>query len=223
MAVRGAESMSDQQLAAEIQGGAKVVVFQYCISVVILTFKRSTDPYLIRRGESAFVKGLPWTLVSLTFGWWGIPWGFIYTPWSLIVNFSGGKDVTHLFSAQPGQPARPAQLGYPQQQAPQLGYAQQQPMQQPAYPQHQPMQQPARPMQQPAYPQHQPMQQPAYPQQASAFAVAPASYAPGSRVRVHGADGQLYPGILVGVQQGYARIAFDAGREDWVPLQSLSG
>jgi len=28
------------------------------------------------------------------FGWWGIPWGFIYTPMSIISNISGGKDVT---------------------------------------------------------------------------------------------------------------------------------
>jgi hypothetical protein len=40
---------------------------------------------------------------------------------------------------------------------------------------------------------------------------------------VHGSDGHFYPGTLIGVQQGYARVAFDGGREDWVPLQSVSG
>jgi hypothetical protein len=238
MAVRGAESMSDQQLAAEIRGGARIVTFQYCISVVVVTLKRSSDPYLVRRGESAFLKSLPWTAVSLVFGWWGIPWGFIYTPWSLIVNLSGGKDVTSVFAAQLGQPAAPAQLAYAQHPgAPLLASPQYQPAPQPAHPQHQygqqqaayPQHQQAQPAypqhphaQQPAYHQHQ-QAQPAYPQHHQAQASVPAAFSPGSRVRVHGADGQVYPGVLVGVQQGYARIAFEAGREDWVPLQSLSG
>jgi hypothetical protein len=190
MTIRGAEGMSEQQLAAEIQSGAKIVVFQYCISVVILSFKRTSDPVLIRRGDSPFVKSLPWTLLTLTFGWWGIPWGFIYTPWALIVNMGGGKDVTSTFVAQLGRPAQPPQLAPSHQYQQQPGYAQPQ------------LQQPA-PVLAPA------MSQPAF--------------APGSRVRVYGADGQFYPGTLVGVQQGYARVAFDGGREDWVPLPSVSG
>jgi hypothetical protein len=177
MAARGAEGMSGQELAAEVQRGAKLVSFQYTISVVILTFKRSTDPYLIRPGESAFVKGLPWTLLSLTLGWWGIPFGLIFTPWALIVNLGGGNDVTRVVMAQLGY--APALL--PQGHTP---AGQQTPMLAPA-------------------------------------ASAP-GFAPGSRVRVHGPDGQLYPGTLVGVQQGYARVAFDGGREDWVPLQSVT-
>ena len=32
-------------------------------------------------------------LVSLLFGWWGIPFGPIYTIWSIAENFKG-KDVT---------------------------------------------------------------------------------------------------------------------------------
>jgi hypothetical protein len=33
-------------------------------------------------------------LISLLFGWWGIPWGPIYTVTSLFKNFGGGRDVT---------------------------------------------------------------------------------------------------------------------------------
>jgi hypothetical protein len=40
------------------------------------------------------MKGLPFSLLSLFLGWWGIPWGPIYTVQALWVNFSGGKDVT---------------------------------------------------------------------------------------------------------------------------------
>jgi hypothetical protein len=30
----------------------------------------------------------------LILGWWGFPWGFIYTPMVILKNFSGGEDVT---------------------------------------------------------------------------------------------------------------------------------
>jgi len=37
---------------------------------------------------------LPWTGLSLLAGWWGIPWGPIWTVQALVTNFRGGKDVT---------------------------------------------------------------------------------------------------------------------------------
>jgi hypothetical protein len=94
MAIIGAENLSDAELAGELQRGARLVVFEYCISIIVMTFKRSTDVHLIRPGEKATLKGLPWTLLSLLVGWWGFPWGFIYTPAAVIRNLSGGRDVT---------------------------------------------------------------------------------------------------------------------------------
>ncbi|WP_256364380.1 hypothetical protein [Nostoc piscinale] len=32
--------------------------------------------------------------MSLFLGWWGIPWGIIYTIQSVVTNLQGGKDVT---------------------------------------------------------------------------------------------------------------------------------
>lgn len=85
---------SGGQLQQEIQQGGKFVMYQYCISLLIITFKRPSNIYFIRQEESAVVKGLPFTLLSLLLGWWGIPWGPIYTIQSIWVNFKGGKDVT---------------------------------------------------------------------------------------------------------------------------------
>jgi hypothetical protein len=59
-----------------------------------MTFKRNSNIYFIKNGESAFLKGLGYTLLSLVVGWWGIPWGPIHTIGALITNCSGGKDVT---------------------------------------------------------------------------------------------------------------------------------
>ena len=99
MKIHGAEAMSSEQLRFEIQRGAKIVCYQYCVSILVLTFRRSSGAYFIPAGESAVSKGLPWTLLSLVMGWWGIPWGPIFTIQSLVVNFQGGKDLTKDISA----------------------------------------------------------------------------------------------------------------------------
>jgi hypothetical protein len=85
---------SGGELQQEIQQGGKFVMYQYCISLLVITFKRGSNVYFIRHEENALVKGLPFTLLSLVLGWWGIPWGPIYTVQSLWVNFKGGRDVT---------------------------------------------------------------------------------------------------------------------------------
>ena len=88
------EIQSAGHLQAEIAQGGKFVIFQYCISLLVITFKRSSNIYFIPHADNAVVKGLPFTLLSFMLGWWGIPWGPIYTVQSIWVNFSGGKDVT---------------------------------------------------------------------------------------------------------------------------------
>lgn len=94
MKIVGAENMPPDQMRFEIQRGAKLVYFQYAISVLVLSFRRNSNIYFIPAGESAIGKSLPWTLLSLIAGWWGIPWGPIWTIQALITNFKGGKDIT---------------------------------------------------------------------------------------------------------------------------------
>jgi len=77
-----------------VEQGGRFLVYQYCISVLVMTFKRSSPIYYLAPGESAFSKGAPYCLISLIAGWWGIPWGPIWTLTTLATNMSGGKDVT---------------------------------------------------------------------------------------------------------------------------------
>ncbi len=88
------EIQSGSHLQMELQKGGKFVMYQYCISLLVITFRRSSNIYFIRSEDNAIVKGLPFTLLSLVLGWWGIPWGPIYTIASVWTNFQGGKDVT---------------------------------------------------------------------------------------------------------------------------------
>src|SRR5437868_5294899 len=94
MRIRGADNLTPAQLAAELAAGGRLVFFEYCISFVILTLRCPTDLIFLRPGESAVFRGLPYTLLSLLLGWWGIPMGIIYTPLTLVTNLSGGCDVT---------------------------------------------------------------------------------------------------------------------------------
>jgi hypothetical protein len=82
------------EVIMELQTGARFVVFQYCVSLLVVTFKSSSDVHLIKPGESAVRKGMGYTLLSLLLGWWGIPWGPVYALESIVINLQGGRDVT---------------------------------------------------------------------------------------------------------------------------------
>ncbi|MDL2234474.1 hypothetical protein LJC63_12985 [Ruminococcaceae bacterium OttesenSCG-928-L11] len=92
---KGMEGLSFQEVNREIIQGGKFVVYQYCISIVFMTFRRSSGVVFVKAGANAALTGLPYTLLSLLLGWWGFPWGPIYTVQSLVTNFGGGRDVTN--------------------------------------------------------------------------------------------------------------------------------
>ncbi len=78
--------------------GSRYVVYQYCVSIGILSFKRSSGIKTIRPGQSRVRPGLPYTMISLVVGWWGIPWGPFWTLQTMARNFRGGIDVTGLLA-----------------------------------------------------------------------------------------------------------------------------
>jgi hypothetical protein len=83
-----------QQLKAELQMGTRIIVFQYCYSIIIFSFKRTSPAFLIKFGESPWNRGVKYSLISFFFGWWGIPWGPIWTISTLYRNLKGGIDMT---------------------------------------------------------------------------------------------------------------------------------
>lgn len=86
--------MTIAQLQEEVANGGRFVMYTYCISLIVLSFRHSSPIYFIKSSDNAFCKGLPFTLLSLVFGWWGIPWGVFYTLGALVTNTAGGRDVT---------------------------------------------------------------------------------------------------------------------------------
>lgn len=93
-AIKNIEGLTSEEIIRELKNGAKFVVFKYCISIVIMTFRRSSDIYFIRTDESTVKHSIGFTLLTFFLGWWGIPWGPIYTIGSLYTNLTGGDDVT---------------------------------------------------------------------------------------------------------------------------------
>lgn len=98
--ITGIDHVSPEQLEEELRQGGRFVVYQYVISVLVLTFRRSSAIIYLPPGASAAARGLPYTLITLLLGWWGFPWGFIYTPAALFTNLTGGKDVTREVAAE---------------------------------------------------------------------------------------------------------------------------
>ncbi len=94
MAIVGVEGMTVGQVADGVQAGGRFVVFEYCVSILVMTFKRPSKIYYIPPGRGTAGKSLPFTLLTLVLGWWGLPWGFIYTPMAIFTNLRGGRDVT---------------------------------------------------------------------------------------------------------------------------------
>lgn len=94
MKIKNIEGLSAADLQQEADRGGRFVYFAYTISLIVVTFKRTSDVYLVKKEQSLVSKGLPYTLLSFFFGWWGIPFGPKYTVESIRTNLSGGKDVT---------------------------------------------------------------------------------------------------------------------------------
>ena len=64
------------------------------VSLLVVSFRRSSDIYFVTADRPFTSARLGYSLLSLVAGWWGVPWGPIFTIQSLWTNLSGGRDVT---------------------------------------------------------------------------------------------------------------------------------
>ncbi len=92
--VVGGEGLSDEELEAELRAGARLVRFDWVVSLCVLTWSQPSAVHLVRAGRGTFWRSLPCTLCSLALGWWAIPFGPIFTLAAVFLNLKGGHDVT---------------------------------------------------------------------------------------------------------------------------------
>jgi hypothetical protein len=96
MLIKNIDGLSISQIKELVNKGGKFVIFPYTISFVIMTLKRSSDIYFIREDENSFKYSCSYVLLNFLIGWWGLPWGPIYTIGALYNHIIGGKDLTQL-------------------------------------------------------------------------------------------------------------------------------
>jgi hypothetical protein len=94
MKIKNIDGLSAFDLQQAVNGGGRFIYYVFTVSLIVVTFKRTSGVYLIRGGESLVGKGVIFSLVSFFFGWWGIPFGPKYTLQSIVTNLRGGKNVT---------------------------------------------------------------------------------------------------------------------------------
>ena len=94
MLIKNIEGLSVSQIKELVNKGGKFVIFPYTISFVIMTLKRSSDIYFIREDENSFKYSYSYVMLNFFIGWWGLPWGPIYTIGALYNHIIGGKDIT---------------------------------------------------------------------------------------------------------------------------------
>jgi hypothetical protein len=94
MQIKNIDNLKVSEIKALINQGAKFVVFPYTISILVATFKRNSDIHFIKPKENTIKYSFGYIFINLLLGWWGIPWGPIYTLGALFSHIGGGKDLT---------------------------------------------------------------------------------------------------------------------------------
>jgi hypothetical protein len=90
---QNAKGLSDYQIFNELEKGARLVRYQFTVSIIVVTFTRESKIYLLKPDEKGIRQGIIYSSITLLLGWWGIPWGPVRSVISLKNNFAGGKKV----------------------------------------------------------------------------------------------------------------------------------
>jgi len=62
------------------------------LSLVAVTLHWASRVHLTRSPGERLLRGLPYSLFSAAFGWWGVPWGPIRTAQAFAANLTGVPD-----------------------------------------------------------------------------------------------------------------------------------
>src|SRR5579884_1981019 len=92
--IRGLADLTPEGVSAAVANGGRFLVCDYCISLVIVSLRGRSAVWFRPANAGRRMLGVRYSLVSLFLGWWGVPWGLIYTPWTIFTNLAGGRDVT---------------------------------------------------------------------------------------------------------------------------------
>ncbi len=92
--IRGIGRMTVGEMRAEVRQGGRFIVFEYVLSFLVISRRKTSAVFFTRPCENVFWKGLPYNLITLALGWWAFPWGPAFTIGAVKDNLQGGHDVT---------------------------------------------------------------------------------------------------------------------------------
>jgi len=81
-------------LEEKVNNDASFIVFKYCFSFFIFTYKRLSPAILIDSKADFLQRKKKYNLLNYFFGWWAIPSGPSYTLQYIHLNNKGGINVT---------------------------------------------------------------------------------------------------------------------------------
>ncbi|RKR82347.1 hypothetical protein BDD43_2523 [Mucilaginibacter gracilis] len=95
-AIKHTAGLTLNDLYNYLHRGGHIVTYGYCVSILAFTYRLVSSPHFIKPGEKISKYRLSYNIRSLLFGWWGLPWGPIYTIDMIKINAKngGGMDVT---------------------------------------------------------------------------------------------------------------------------------
>ncbi|MEJ6951234.1 hypothetical protein, partial [Natronospora cellulosivora (SeqCode)] len=76
-----------------IYPNTELVSYQGALSFIIISAKINSR-YFIKNSQDSLLINSLYSLLTLFLGWWGFPWGPIYTLESLKNNLKGGEKIT---------------------------------------------------------------------------------------------------------------------------------
>lgn len=88
------DGLSLEQIDAILANGGRFVVYEFVVSTIALTFQRTSKVWLVRDDAEARRIAKRYTMLTTLFGWWGLPFGPLYSLRAMRVNKGGGVDVT---------------------------------------------------------------------------------------------------------------------------------
>jgi hypothetical protein len=78
-----------------VMAGNRFVTIPYVFSMLVLTFRRNMGGvHTVRTGHWPIGQMVQAAIVTSWFGWWGFPFGIIYSILSCYYLFRGGRDAT---------------------------------------------------------------------------------------------------------------------------------
>lgn len=102
MKIKNLCAISRKEIETFVGNGGRFIQYHYCISLIVVSFKKASPVYLLHKHENKLRKGLKYSVLSVLFGWWGFPLGLVYTTDCLVRNFKGGNDITaDIIAAKP--------------------------------------------------------------------------------------------------------------------------